>query len=570
MLSRADVLWQRGLLALCALGLVQVGTMLAMKLHVSDAGFHAQPTAVPYVDRIVVEPAGAAAASGLLTGDLLDTRALEPAARWRLASYARLGDPLTVPIERDGAQHVFTIVTNAAVPITWDQWMFFATQVWIAAFCALLAWRRPGSSEVRVLALFYLMSSVLGQSGWVTQSAYFDMAARSVDSVILWGSFGLIVVYAQLFGRPISTFRRVLGWLAYASILTTLGIMLTHNVALLTGLADPFVPLRVRRSLLLVASMLPLFAAIGAARGAERTRVIWATVALAPVCLWTAATDVVPALVPMRDIVTNVGFFIMPCVLTYSLLNRRLTDIGFIVNRAAIFTAVSVVLVGSFVLVEWLLADWLRDASHTTNVLFGAGLALALGFSMRFVHARVDRVVDGVFFRKRHEDEEAIRTFAYEAPYITDAATLLERAASILDRHTNASFVEIVLQGVDGRFAGFDENDPAFVRLRATRKVADLHGLDSQLRGDLIFPMVARGNLRGVVVLGPRSSGESYAPDETAAIAQLGHSLGAALDVLAAKHDDPRDAILDELRSLREMLLQPGQASSMRGGEHSA
>jgi hypothetical protein len=44
-----------------------------------------------------------------------------------------------------------------------------------------------------------------------------------------------------------------------------------------------------------------------------------------------------------------------------------------------------------------------------------------------------------------------------------------------------------------------------------------------------------------------------------AAIAQLGHSLGAALDVLAAKHDDPRDAILDELRSLREMLLRPGQ-----------
>jgi hypothetical protein len=114
---------------LCALGLVQVGVMLAMKLHVSDAGFHAQPTAVPYVDRIVVEPAGAAAASGLLTGDLLDTRALDPPARWRLASYVRLGDPLTVPIERDGAQHVFTIVTNAAVPITWDQWMFFATQV---------------------------------------------------------------------------------------------------------------------------------------------------------------------------------------------------------------------------------------------------------------------------------------------------------------------------------------------------------------------------------------------------------------------------------------------------------
>ena len=41
-----------------------------------------------------------------------------------------------------------------------------------------------------------------------------------------------------------------------------------------------------------------------------------------------------------------------------------------------------------------------------------AGLALALGLSMRFLHHRVDSFVDSVFFRKRHDNERALRRFA--------------------------------------------------------------------------------------------------------------------------------------------------------------
>jgi GAF domain-containing protein len=93
-------------------------------------------------------------------------------------------------------------------------------------------------------------------------------------------------------------------------------------------------------------------------------------------------------------------------------------------------------------------------------------------------------------------------------------------------------------------------------RLRARPQVLDLHGLDTQLCGDLAFPMTARGQLIGVVVLGSRSSGETYAPDETAAIADLATSLGAALDTFATKSGDvlermvaSMDALRDEIRS---------------------
>jgi hypothetical protein len=220
-------------------------------------------------------------------------------------------------------------------------------------------------------------------------------------------------------------------------------------------------------------------------------------------------------------------WFATPAILSYSLLNRRLLDIGFVINRAAVFAGVSLVVLGTFVLVDWLLTDWLSNAGHATNVLVSGGVALTLGLSIRLVHGRVDLFVDRVFFRSRHEDEEAFRTFSSELPYVTDRDILLRRAAQTLERHTDATSVEIVLY--------FDDNDPAIVHLRAYPQVLDLHGVESTLRGDIAFPMTARGQLLGVIVLGARRYGERYAPDEISAISQVATGLGAALDIFRTR-----------------------------------
>jgi GAF domain-containing protein len=69
------------------------------------------------------------------------------------------------------------------------------------------------------------------------------------------------------------------------------------------------------------------------------------------------------------------------------------------------------------------------------------------------------------------------------------------------------------------------------VRLRQGHRILDLHDVQSEVSGDLAFPMVARGRLVGIIVLGHRRSGEAYAPDETAAIAEMARSVGSAIDL---------------------------------------
>jgi hypothetical protein len=241
-------------------------------------------------------------------------------------------------------------------------------------------------------------------------------------------------------------------------------------------------------------------------------------------------------------------------------LNRRLLDVGFVLNRAAVFTGVSLFVVGVFTLVEWALGGWLHSAGRVANVLVSGAIALGLGLSLHQIHTRVDRVVDSVFFRKRHEDERALKHFAREVTFITDPGVVVERATGVLKEHADASSVDFALYDGARRYGKVDENDGALLALRASHEVVDLHLVETALNGEFAYPLLCRGRFIGAMVLGPKTSGEPYAPDESAAIAQVAHGVGVALDLLSAKASSGNGEILGALRSLEALGLAANSA----------
>ncbi|MGA8574220.1 MAG: hypothetical protein WB609_00840 [Candidatus Cybelea sp.] len=306
--------------------------------------------------------------------------------------------------------------------------------------------------------------------------------------------------------------------------------------------------------------------AIAASPPSERQRSVWMLVPLGTLFVSGAFTAFSGPILLSSYVfsntvadVRNLILLLVPIALTYAVLNRRVLDTAFVLNRAAVFAGVSVVLVGMFVLVEWLLTGWLQGASHTTNIAITAALALSLGLSIRYVHARVEHVIDNIFFRKRYEDEQALRAFAREAPYITELPVLIRRTISTLEQRADASTVTVVLRDGIGRYGDVSENDPALTTLRAAHRVLDLHGVDTRLSGDFAYPMVARGRLLGALVLGRKRSEESYAPDEQAAIEELAHGVGSAVELLSlggASHDD---AVLDGIRAIQRSIAEIGE-----------
>ncbi|MBV8148676.1 MAG: hypothetical protein JO092_06275 [Candidatus Eremiobacteraeota bacterium] len=560
--AKARPAW--GLLAISAFGLAMVGVIVWMSAATAtDAGLYSSEVVRPYVLRLA--PEGNAARSGLRTGDLVDLRLLAPAVRYRLTtSCCRIGERMPITVLRADRIARFVLTPGPPPsPVTWDLWLAYAGNVWVLLFAALIAWRRPQDPEARTLSLF-LSTMVIWIAfdpyNWATRWPAADAWLHAASAVIGAASSALFVTYAMLFARPPSLGRRVLAWLAYVGCGLSAIYGIFSTFVNWTAALDPLGSLFgsaafasvyvIKDGTVLVCAI----AALAATRGAERTRLSWA---MSSIGLWYLVNLsrmlvglVSPATVETA-VVQDVANFVLPLGLTYSVLNRRLLDIGFALNRATVFTIVSVIVVGAFIVAEWLMGTWLASQSHVTNLAVNAALVIALGFSSRGIHHRVDHVVDHVFFRKRHEDEQAIREYAREAAYATEPDALLNGAVNVLKEHADAASVSIAIDNGQGRYGDVDAQDPAIVALASRHKPVDLHGMRSAFRGEFAYPMLVGKRLIGVLVLGPKRDGESYAPDESHAIAELAQAVGTALalQAFAPREDELSSAIAARLHA---------------------
>ena len=544
----------RGLLALCVFAIVQfvASTIYA---HVIDGwiGYDPSPSA-PFVEHVdAVDPQSPVGRQGLRVNDLIDLRAMSPADRVDAFTYLKDGRHYRLPIVRHGTHRVLdvTIDRNIAESPVWQAlrtqfYVGFAGILVMLLLAGFLLVKRPERTDVAMLSGTLILLA-LGQnfshySGWDTMDDALTMAGF-IASPFLWNAgLAMLAAYALRFAAPPSRVRQALTYGTYAVALVAAALSAWDQIGWWTGTIDDSfgffstIPYGILTSVL--PSACPIVCAslaLVVARGAERSRLAWATGALAMIYAAPPAAFAVGAAGLDSSFVfaaRNAAFPIAAIGLTYALLGARLLDVGFALNRAAVFAAVSIFVVGIFSLGEWALGGWLASASRSTNVAVSALLALALGLAIHPIHALADRVIDRLFFRKRHEAEEALRTFAKEAAFVTDPDLVIARTIGVLLAETDCAFAEVLLHDGGPLYGSIDENDPVLVTLRASHGAVHLRDVATAIRGEYCFPMSAGGGLIGALVVGPKRFGESFAPDERDAIAQLAHGVGVALALL--------------------------------------
>jgi hypothetical protein len=567
-----------GLAALAAGLVALVLSSLTALFWTGEPGWNLEPAGSPFVvDVGSLVRNGPAARAGVLVGDRIDLRKLAFADRVLLVTVPVAGRPLHVVVERQ--RRVIPVdVVPGRVPLRWDVGLGYLILLWIAAFAATIAWRRPGLPETRLLSAAlscYVAADAL--QFLTTPSAALNLLFSALNTGGVLGGITLLLLvrFTARFGRPLGVVRRIVDGFAYAAaaVLALFGI--ASAAALGTVAADP---IDVYYGLwgvgivcgAQVAVVVSGAFAIAGSRGAERQRVTWAVASIGTLLAAGAVEIALNAMVPTRDMqlatqaAVNVVAIVAPVGLTYSVLSRRLLDVGFALNRAAVFSALSVLLIGTFMTIEWAVGGWLVKAGNVTSTAVGVAVALGLGFSIRFAHGRVERAVDRVFFRKRYLQEKALLRFASEVPFINDSETLLRRAVREVAALVEIGTVVIVTDDGSGSFvfaAGVglpggpvDADDPALVALRARREPVDLHSLASALSGEYAFPMTSRGLLVGALVCGAKTSGDAYAPDERETLAKVAHAVGAAYDALGGDRGSLGAAILglqDQFAALR-------------------
>ena len=556
-------MWRAFILALCSLGVGLAALTGYASLTRGDMGWHTAAIA-PYRDRVyAVAPGSAAAKAGVRSGDDVDLTALSPSDRWRIGAGMWAGRPapgyaLDVTIVRDGRPMSLRLVAQpvhltANAPTVAYFFAGLGGTVWLALFAALVGFRGADDHRARLAAgAFAAWVLVAVTEPWNLFYAWpfaLDIASSLLGQELA-GCIALILLI--LFAASFVQTRRHetvhIGGLVIAVVVVDTVLDALGNLAPFTPAFDAssglFGTITVVSDTIASILAFGFFAlTIVRAQGDERSRLVWA---IGPVMLYALTGMSLFAYLPLSTrgfyiTLDNIGWLSMPVALTYAVLGRRVLDIGFALNRAAVFAATSVLIAGIFAALQWLASTFLASIVHVRSLASQAVIVLIVYFIVRLSRRTTDAVITRVFFASRDRRLRALRATLRELDEVADADAIAPFLVTTLGAaaHVRAG---VFLPEADGSFApasGFpdgtaalERNDPRLIRLRAERESAV--STTAGALGDVAFPMLVRGRLRGVLFCSD-DQGAELAPDEIHVLALIANRAATNRDDLLAE-----------------------------------
>ncbi|GAC1423910.1 MAG: hypothetical protein NVSMB64_31680 [Candidatus Velthaea sp.] len=539
-------LWHRLTIAGAAIAFIHVIGAFAAGFVTGDPGFTAKGAALGDYSRyrIIAVQHPEQARPALHAGDVIQLENHSLLERMRYYN-SRSGDRFAF-VRADGRR---VEVRLAYMPPNALDYVFALVRLSMISIAVLLAIRRPDGVETRALAAFLLLFAfALAPSPEPFFPDGMAIGFIFAREGVMLAALAQAVRLATVFPDPEcgGLRRRIRRLNRYITAAYAIGAAYALTQIYIFESTPPrWCLLALNTSIAYYISAIAFAFTIANRRstGAERARVAWVSYSLA---VGFSGAVIETALVLLGRTEWWINLFALtllaiPLGLSYAIARHRVIDIGFVVNRAIVFATLSAVVVVSFGVLEWFLGKYLVELSHATSASLEIGLALILGASLRQIHRRVEKVADDIFFRDRHRAEAALKRFALDAQYTTYLRTIFERTIDEVSRHAGAR--ECALYLIDGkhltRSAGsasfpenVDENDPLFVRMRATRDTVEMHGIASALEAELAFPFIVRGTISGALICGAKRNGEAYAPDERAVLADVARSVGIASDTL--------------------------------------
>ena len=513
------------------------------------------------------------AGSGLQKGDLLDLGSLSNLQRWRLRA-APYGYQVTVQVRRAGRDLSLQLTAKFRPRIAVD-WIEILTDFLWIGLATIIAARKPNAMTVSFLAFTAFLlpfGPVVSFFGFLNDAA-FTVVTYVVPPVIATFPNFFLAAFAVRFPSGLTR-----SWRRYVStaIYVTMAVVLISDAIFLpyvTLSSTWYSELSLTEIWIMAAGVFAIaIASYVQATAAERPRI---GLVLAGLTISIGATTVFDTYAIVLPNDTSVAFvdamrilsLALPLSVAYAVLRYRVIDIGFALNRTAAYGITSVVLIGLFAALEWAAERFITSRNHVESALIDLGIALIVVFSFRFVHVRVDRAVDNLLFRKRHEDEAALRRFEENAHFYTEGSSLLRDALEVIKKRCEVRRVAVYLRSANGfepamsSFDGgvpIDTNDAALVDVRAHRAVLDLTELHTRVPGIRLYPMLVAADLAGFLTIGEREGFEEMPADIDRALRALVISLAHSLHALQHAEKEAEIARLrDQLAAVSLKGIQP-------------
>jgi len=316
--------------------------------------------------------------------------------------------------------------------------------------------------------------------------------------------------------------------------------------------------------------------------GADRQRIRWVVFGFAVALLSSLAGTIIGTEATNTPFAVQAGISLLsifaPITVAYAIVRHRVIDVNFVVSRTLVYGILTTLFVALFAFVDWFVGHVLDQTRWA--LVAEVGVAIAVGFWLNGLHARVDRFVDSVLFRKRHEAERRLARLARGLPHASSSALVdsmlvrepvdaLELASAALFRRCASGTFDRVaaVDWSDQSIAALPLDDPLVPYLdgeRGALRLSELHWSSADVptgaaRPVLAFPIMVRHRLEGIALYGAHRGGEDFDPDELQWLNALAVAAGAAFDHLEAEAlRNELDELKREREAQRHALRGPG------------
>jgi hypothetical protein len=230
---------------------------------------------------------------------------------------------------------------------------------------------------------------------------------------------------------------------------------------------------------------------------------------------------------------------LLPLCAVYPVLRYRLFELGFVVNRATLFSVLTIAAIGSLAAVNWL-------AQHVVyqRLAFFAQPVAAILIGVGFMRVRdwTKHALERLFFRRRFAAEQHLNALAASLATAVDIATIdtmvVDDVAATLELRSAAIFRPAGTALMRAASVGWPSTtrntlDPTIIEPRELLALAELPPAPDE--PVLAVPLLSGGELAGVIFYGRHHDATEIDPEERSLLLRIGAAAASAYQIAELK-----------------------------------
>lgn len=279
-------------------------------------------------------------------------------------------------------------------------------------------------------------------------------------------------------------------------------------------------------------------------------------------------------------------------LITYAILRHQLLDITLVVRKGLLYSVPTVIIGTSYFLMISLAARVVHDTSGPQFFLLSFAAALVTALVAEPLRSRIQLWIDSIFFRERYDSSLMLQRLGQRVASVLDINVLtnmilneitqtmhIAHAAFLLRHEKGGAFSLAAQQGLDISREIRIRADHPLVHWLLTHEntltkqdvevIPQFRALWREEREDLVqlqaeiwIPLKVKGELVGILVVGPKLSGEPHSLDDRLTLTTLASQTAMAIDN-ARLYEAARQEVAERRRAEAELRVSEERYHSL-------